>query len=112
MNTPAQLDADIARSLTKIASTDPATMSAAAINKELDKLTVQDSALGDKMIAAGRGYERPSEYLRMTDPLSLALRANSDRRMKLRIEIEMRYGPRAPSRLPSGRGYGPRKERT
>ena len=94
----------------KISTKDPAAMTAAEINKELDKLNEQDSTLDSLMIEAGRGHERPSEYLRMTDPLSTELRKNSDRRQDLRIEIEMRYGPGAPSRLPtSKRGwYGPR----
>ena len=32
------------------------------------------------------------------------------RQSALRIEIEMRYGPGAPSRLPVGRGFGARKK--
>lgn len=94
----------------KIATTKPATMTAGAINKELDRLDEQNSALGRQMIDQGRGYERPSEYLRMTDPLSMELRRNSDRRMALRIEIGARYGPGAPTRLPSGRFWGPREK--
>jgi hypothetical protein len=96
----------------KISTKSTAAMTAAEINKELDKLDAQDSTLGDLMIEGGRGHERPSEYLRMTDPLSTELRKNSDRRQDLRIEIEMRYGPGAPSRLPtSKRGwYGPRSK--
>ena len=93
----------------KIAGTAPATMTASQINKELDKLSAQNSQLGQLMIDAGRGYERPSEYLKMSDPLSMELRKNADRRMALRIEIEFRYGPGSPSRLPTGRGFGPRK---
>ena len=92
----------------KISTKDPAAMTAAEINKELDKLNAQDSTLGSLMIEAGRGYERPSEYLKMTDPLAMELRKNSDRRQDLRIEISLRYGPNPPSRLPSGRGFGPR----
>jgi len=45
-----------------------ATMTAAEINKELDKRNAQDSTLGGRMIEAGRGHERPSKYLGMTDP--------------------------------------------
>jgi len=94
----------------KISTKDPTTMTAGEINKELDKLDAQDSTLGDLMIEAGRGHERPSEYLKMTDPLSTELRKNADRRQDLRIEVDMRYGPRAPSRLPTGRGFGPRSK--
>ncbi len=94
----------------KISTMEPATMTAGAINKELDRLDAQSSALGQQMIDAGRGYERPSEYLRMTDPLAMELRRNSDRRLALRIEISSRYGPNAPGRLPPGRFWGPRKK--
>ena len=95
----------------KISTKDPASMTATEINKELDKLNEQDSALGSLMIEAGRGYERPSEYLKMTDPLAMELRKNADRRQALRIEIDVRYGPSPPSRLPTGRGFGPRSKR-
>jgi hypothetical protein len=97
----------------KISKIDPKTMAASQINKELDKLSEQSSKLGQEMIDAGRGHERPSEYLKMTDPLSIELRKNSDRRQALRAEIAVRYGPDAPSRLPSEpRGwYGPRAEK-
>lgn len=94
----------------KISTKDPATMTAGQINGELDKLSNQGSELGHLMIEAGRGYERPSEYLKMDDPLAMELRKNAERRMKLRIEIEMRYGPGAPSRLPSGGFFGPRRK--
>jgi hypothetical protein len=94
----------------KISTKAPASMTAAEINKELDKLGEQDSALGRLMIEGGRGYELPSEYLKLTDPLSMGLRKNSNRRQDLRIEISFRYGPNPPSRLPTGRGFGPRSK--
>lgn len=94
----------------KISAKDPAAMTAAEINRELDKLEGQSSTLGSLMIEAGRGHERPSEYLRMTDPLAMELRSNSDRRYALRIEISQRYGPNPPARLPTGRGFGPRSK--
>jgi len=84
---------------------DPANMQGSAINSELDRLDRESSQLNDQMIAAGRGHERPSEYLKMSDPLATKLRANYERRMALRNEIDRRYGPGAPSRLP--RGFGP-----
>lgn len=92
----------------KISVKDPAALTAAEINRELDKLDGQNSALGDLMIEAGRGYERPSEYLKMTDPLAMELRKNSDRRHTLQIESSRRYGPKPPARLPTGRGFGPK----
>lgn len=109
MRKRSHMDKPVAVPTFKVSSKPTATMTASAINAELDKLDAQDSKLGDAMIAAGRGYERPSEYLKMSDPLSLELRKNSDRRFELRFEIERRYGPGAPRRLPSGRGFGPRK---
>lgn len=85
----------------------PAFMSAAEINRELDKLEVLDRKVGDEMIAAGRGYETYSDTYKKTDPLSLRYIDITSRRRDLRWEVERRYGPGAPSRLP--RGFGPIK---
>src|SRR5579859_578445 len=82
-------------------------MTAGQINKALDKIDAEDSKLTDQMIADGRGYERPSEYLNKTDPLSRKIKANHDKRMELQIEMGRRYGPGVPSRLP--KGFGPIK---
>ena len=84
-------------------------MSASEINRALDKLGAVDSKLTREMIAAGRGNERPSEYLQMTDPLAMKLRAVSEQRLELQREVLSRYGPGAPSRLPPG--FGPIKGR-
>jgi hypothetical protein len=81
---------------------DPALMTASEINRELDRLDARRSRNTDAFIAAGRGEERPSEYLTKDDPLSLEARAIYDRSGALRREIERRYGPGAPSRLPRG----------
>jgi len=94
----------------KISSVDPATMTAGSINKELDRLGDRSSVLTRLMIEAGRGHERPSDYRHKTDPLSSEMNAISDRQSSLRIEIGSRWGPGAPSRLPSGRFWGPRKK--
>lgn len=96
----------------RISEKDPRTMTAGEINRELDRLDKADRALGDEMIREGRGHERPSEYLKKDDPLSRKLQAIFDRSYKLRFEIEARYGPGAPSRLPirtGRRAFGPRK---
>jgi hypothetical protein len=122
--TPAQLDRDIREFFaqkesaptapkvkpSKISAVDPATLTAGAINKELDRLDEISDRLTDRMIAEGRGYERPSDYHRKTDPLSTEINRLSDRQGDLRNEIERRYGPRPPRRLPSGRFFGPRKK--
>lgn len=86
-------------------------MSAAEINREMDRLRKQESAFCDEMIAAGRGYERPGEWLKKDDELSLRGRTISDRRSALQVEIHVRYGSQAPSPLPTGKKHGPPQER-
>lgn len=85
--------------------------SASQINKRLDRLDQLSSANTEAFIAAGRGYERPPEYLTKTDPLSLEARRIHDEKSDLHAEIERRYGPGAPSRLPTDRRgfFGPIK---
>lgn len=97
----------------KLSTTDPAEMTAGKVNKELDKLDELGSRLEDEMIAAGRGHEKPSEYLRASDPLAKKLQAIYARRSSLRMEIEFRYGPNSPTRLPTDRRgfFGPRKKK-
>jgi hypothetical protein len=99
----------------RISAIDPATMTAGAINKELDKIGERNSELTDMMIEAGRGHERPSDYHRKDDPLSTEKRRIFNRSRDLLVEISMRYGPGAPNRLPTGdrhRGFfGPRKKK-
>lgn len=92
------------------AASAPQQMTAAQINKRLDQIEKLDSALMDEMIAAGRGNEKPTDYLNKTDPLSQRARALFDERSALRNEIESRYGPGTPRRLPIERGkFGPSK---
>ena len=81
---------------------DPAEMTPAQINRELDALDRRRDRNTDAFIAAGRGEERPSEFLSKDDPLSREARSIYDRCYDLRAEIERRYGPGAPSRLPRG----------
>jgi hypothetical protein len=88
---------------------DPAIMGAGEINRELDRLDVQRSTNTRAFIDAGRGYERPSDYAKKDDPLSVAANAIGDRQCALRNEIDRRYGPGAPSRLPLRKGFGPLK---
>lgn len=90
----------------KISGKNPAEMAAAKINAEIERLVKADSELTHAFIAAGRGHERPSEYLLKDDPLSRRARAIYDRRHQLRVEVESRAGP-GMTRLP--RGLGPRK---
>lgn len=87
----------------------PDVMTAAEINRELDRLDAKRSENARAFIDAGRGNERPTDYATKDDPLSVAARAISDRQRDLRYEIERRYGPGAPSRLPLRKGFGPIK---
>ena len=80
-------------------------MTPGQINKALDRVDKISSALTDEFIAAGRGTERPSETRTKTDPLAQRHHQVRDAYSTLRNEIDRRYGPGAPSRLP--RGFGP-----
>ncbi len=86
----------------KSALSDPATMTPAQINKELDKLGKESSHVNALLISDGRGNERPSEIRTKGDQLSLRWKANTDRMSILHQEIATRYGPNAPYRMPTG----------
>jgi hypothetical protein len=73
------------------------------INHNLDRLDKAGSALTDAFIAEGRGHELPSETFHLSDPLALAYQLLHNARSAFRIEISRRYGPGAPSRLPTRR---------
>jgi hypothetical protein len=92
-----------------VGTADPATMSAKEINKELDNLDKQSSAITSKMIEQGRGSEKPSETHAKTDELSQQHNSVADRQRALRVEISVRQGANAGSRLPTGKNSGPRK---
>lgn len=83
-------------------------MTAGQINKALDRLEKESSKITDELIAAGRGNQRPSEMRNLTDPLSLRYWSVASQQQLLRDEVTARYGPGAPHRLPTGRGFGPR----
>lgn len=87
----------------------PALMTAAEINRELDRLDRQRRRLTDEFIEAGRGRETASETQKLDDPLARRWNAITGRAYDLRNEITLRYGPDAPSRLP--RDFGPRTRR-
>jgi hypothetical protein len=74
-------------------TTDPATMTASEVNKELDKLAAESSKLTRLMIDTGRGHERFSETATKTDPLALRILAVEKRAQQLRNEITARAGP-------------------
>lgn len=92
---------------------DPAVMQPSEINKELDALDKRGTKNTAAFIAAGRGYELPSERRDMKDPLTLEERAIDLRRWQLTSEIARRYGPGAPNRMPKGLrhiGSSPRRK--
>ena len=82
-------------------------MSAAQLNKALDSTDKARTVLNDEFIAAGRGHERPSETLTKSDPLATRYAKLWDVHTALRRELQLRYGPGAPSRLPTRKGFGP-----
>jgi len=79
----------------------PESMTGSQINKELDKLEKESSLINREFIDAGRGSERPSEWMKKTDELSVRSQKVESRLYTLRAEIKARYGPGAPSRLPT-----------
>ena len=92
----------------KLSTKDPAVMLGAAINSELDKLDDIDADLCNRLIEDGRGYETRNEVIAKSDPLSVLVKNASIRRWDLRHEMERRYGPKCPNRLP--KGFGPIKQ--
>ena len=87
-----------------------ACMTASQINKALDRIDKIRSKITDEFIATGRGHELPSETRHKTDPLALRSLEVQEAQWQFQREIERRYGPKAPHRLPSGRGFGPREK--
>ena len=82
-------------------------MTVGQINKHLDRLDKLDSAFNEMLVAAGRGNEGYQDILKGTGELSDRGRELFRQRQLFRGEIESRYGPNAPHRLP--RGFGPIK---
>ena len=84
---------------------DPATMTAGMINSELDSLATRSELATNAMIEAGRGYWKHTDIVIAAgggDELCKGYVAISNRQRALHIEIELRYGPGAPHRLPRG----------
>jgi hypothetical protein len=89
---------------------DTSLLTAGQINKALDKVDKASSKLVDEFIAAGRGRELPSETMTKSDPLARKYVQLWEERSQLRAEVEHRYGPGAPQRLP--RGFGAKRKRS
>lgn len=73
------------------------------INRYLDRLDAASGRLTDVFIEVGRGHELPSQTMLLDDPLAVLYRQVFDNRSVLRNEVSRRYGPNAPSRLPTRR---------
>ena len=82
-------------------------LGAAGINQALDKLDKEQSKLNGALIEAGFGHVRLQEIMKMDHPVAQQYAVVSGQIALLHEEIERRYGPGAPSRLP--RGFGPIK---
>lgn len=65
-------------------------LSAANLKKEMDKLSDERSAICDKLIEAGRGYELQSETMQKNDSLSLEFRAVATKQINLGLEKRRR----------------------
>jgi hypothetical protein len=85
----------------------PEEMTAGEINRQLEKVDAEISKLNSEMIAAGYGHVKYWDTEKEAPKFWPRFKALHDRRQALRTEIELRYGPGAPSKLP--RGFGPRK---
>lgn len=87
---------------------DIAKMSAGKINRALDLLDAAISKNNDALIEAGFGHLTFSETAKLNHEAARECVRLADQRFLFRMEVERRYGPGAPSRLPS-RGFGPIK---
>ncbi len=92
--------------------TDVSTMSAREINNELDKIDKAHSELTDDLINQGHGHIPIQQLMEKDIPAAKQYKELFNRREHLRNEIAKRYGPSAPSRLPTHkRGmFGPIKK--
>lgn len=96
-----------ARSLRVLTREEIAGLGAAVINKALDRLEKESSEINDELIAAGFGHMGLQQISRLDHPVAQKYNQNYAQLSMLRDEIDRRYGPGAPSRLP--RGFGPIK---
>jgi hypothetical protein len=87
----------------------PEQMTAGEINKALDRVDAKLSDLTDQFIAEGMGHLRPTDFP-AGHPLTEAYKTLKEERAGYALERDLRYGPGAPQRLPTGKGFGPRKK--
>lgn len=66
------------------------TLSASQLAREIARAEALSSALCSEMIAAGRGYELPTQTRKLSDPLAVRCNAASLAASALYLEREMR----------------------
>lgn len=91
----------------KLSERDPATMTPGMLNRELDSLATRSELATDAMIEAGRGHWKHSDIVLAADGGDALCQRYVEihkRQQALRAEIDARYGPGAPHRLPKGFG--------
>ena len=91
---------------------DPKAMTAGEINRQLDRLDAASAKAAQVLIDTGFGHETMNETMQRakggaTDAATLDYVNAVGRRLVLRVEMECRYGPGCPARLPT-KGFGPR----
>lgn len=104
-----EFDSKVAALRKTLTREDVESLSAAAVNKALDRLDAEQSKLLDALIEAGLGTTRLQTILKLDHPVARQYAALTDQILLLQEEIKRRYGPGAPSRLP--RGFGPASKR-
>lgn len=65
-------------------------LSPAELTRAIAKADAESTVICDAFIAAGRGHERPSETVKLTDPLALRWREHTNRASELHRERERR----------------------
>jgi len=76
----------------KVSIEEPGSLTPKEFNDESAMLADQARIINQKLLDAGRGFEKPSETLKKDDPLSREFKAVADRQHRLREESKLRMG--------------------
>ncbi len=68
----------------------PAAMSETQLRKALARIDKESSAMCDEFIAAGRGYEKPTDTWKLNDPLALRWKAMLEAHGPIQVERDRR----------------------
>ncbi len=68
----------------------PSELSPAELTRAIAKVDAESSAICSEFIAAGRGYEKPTETRLLSDPLALRWKACATKGAELRAEWDRR----------------------